>query len=77
LNGYKAQVWEGGIRVPFLVQWKGRIPAGKVFDQPVIQLDVHPTALAVAGVKIPAEANCDGVNLLPRKRLHQDAIDPL
>ena len=65
LSGFKAQVWEGGIRVPFLVQWKGRIPAGKVFDQPVIQLDLHPTALAVAGVKIPAEADLDGVDLLP------------
>lgn len=65
LNGYKAQVWEGGIRVPFLVQWKGRIPAGKVSDQPIIQLDLHPTALAVAGLKVAAEANFDGVNLLP------------
>lgn len=65
LNGYKAQVWEGGIRVPFLMQWKGRIPAGKVLDQPVIQLDLHPTALAVAGVPVPTEAKLDGVNLLP------------
>jgi arylsulfatase A-like enzyme len=64
LNGYKAQVWEGGIRVPFLVQWKGHIPAGKVYEGPVIQLDIHPTALAVAGIKAPAEAKLDGVNLL-------------
>jgi arylsulfatase A-like enzyme len=65
LNGYKAQVWEGGIRVPFLAQWKGHIPAGKIVDRPVIQLDIHPTALALAGVKVPAEAKLDGVNLLP------------
>ena len=65
LNGYKAQVWEGGIRVPFLIQWKGHIPAGKIVDEPVIQLDIHPTALALAGVKVPAEAKLDGANLLP------------
>jgi arylsulfatase A-like enzyme len=65
LRGHKAQVWEGGIRVPFLVQWKGRISAGKVDDRPVIQLDIHPTALAAAGVAPPADVKYDGVNLLP------------
>jgi arylsulfatase A-like enzyme len=65
LNGFKAHVWEGGIRVPFLVQWKGRIPAGKVIDQPVFQLDIHPTVLAAVGVRVPDDAKLDGVNLLP------------
>jgi arylsulfatase A-like enzyme len=65
LNGFKAQVWEGGIRVPFLVQWKGRIPAGKILDQPVIQLDIHPTVLAAVGQSVPKDARLDGVNLLP------------
>jgi arylsulfatase A-like enzyme len=64
LRGYKAQTWEGGIRVPYLVQWKGTLPAGKVFDQPVIQLDFLPTALAAAGVEAK-NAKFDGVNLLP------------
>ena len=65
LNGFKAQVWEGGIRVPFLVQWKGRIPAGGILDQPVIQLDIHPTVLAAVGQSVPKDAKLDGVNLLP------------
>ncbi len=65
LRGFKSQTWEGGIRVPFLLQWKGRIPAGKVFEQPVIQLDIHPTALAAAGVEINPGWKLDGVNLLP------------
>ncbi len=65
LRGFKAQTWEGGIRVPFMMQWKGKIPAGKVDDRPVIQIDIHPTALAAAGVAAPAEAKFDGVNLLP------------
>jgi arylsulfatase A-like enzyme len=65
LRGHKAQVWEGGIRIPFIVQWNGRIPGGKVDDRPVIQLDIHPTALAAAGVEVPNNAKLDGLNLLP------------
>jgi len=65
LRGYKGMVLEGGIRVPYMVQWKGRIPAGKISDQPVISLDIHPTAVAAAGGSIPASAKLDGVNLLP------------
>jgi arylsulfatase A-like enzyme len=65
LRGYKAQLLEGGIRVPFMVQWKGRLPAGKTDDRPVIQLDVLPTVLAAAGITAPADARLDGVNLLP------------
>lgn len=65
LRGSKGDTWEGGIRVPFLVQWKRHLPAGKVYDAPVIQLDILPTALAAAGVPVPADAKLDGVNLLP------------
>jgi len=65
LRGFKGQVLEGGIRVPFLMQWKARVPAGVVYGQPVIALDILPTAVAAAGGKIPAGAALDGVNLLP------------
>jgi arylsulfatase A-like enzyme len=65
LRGSKGDTWEGGIRVPFLVQWKGKLQAGKVYDHPVIQLDIHATALATAGVAIKPEWKLDGVNLLP------------
>ena len=47
------------------MQWNAKIPAGKVDDRPVIQLAIHPTALAAAGVKAPGEAKFDGVNLFP------------
>ena len=66
LHGYKAQTWEGGIRVPFLAKWTNGFPAGQVYDQPVIQLDFLPTALAAAGVEVKPEWKLDGVNLLPR-----------
>ncbi len=65
LRGSKGDTWEGGIRVPFLVQWKGKLPAGKTCDHPVIQLDVHATALAAAGVEAKPEWKLDGVNILP------------
>jgi arylsulfatase A-like enzyme len=65
LRGFKAQTWEGGIRIPFSVQWKGKLPAGETYDHPVIQLDILPTALAAAGVEIEPQWKLDGVNLLP------------
>ena len=63
LRGNKGQTLEGGIRVPFFIAWRGKLPAGKTYDHPVITLDVLPTACALAGVKTPE--NVDGVNLLP------------
>jgi arylsulfatase A-like enzyme len=65
LRSFKATTWEGGIRVPFMMQWKGHLPAGRVDDRPVIQLDILPTVLAAAGVEIKPEWKLDGVNLLP------------
>lgn len=68
LRGGKAQTWEGGVRVPFMMQWKGQLPAGLVYDHPVMQIDLAPTALAAAGVATPADAAFEGVNLLPYLR---------
>ncbi len=65
LRGSKRTTLEGGVRVPFAIQWKGHIAPGTVFDRPVIQLDIQPTALAAAGVEIRPEWKFDGVNLLP------------
>ncbi len=66
LRGSKRTTLEGGIRVPFVVQWKGKLPAGSVYGQPVIQLDILPTALAAAGVAAKPEWKLDGVDLLSR-----------
>ncbi|HKB05869.1 MAG TPA: sulfatase-like hydrolase/transferase [Gemmataceae bacterium] len=70
LNGGKATTWEGGIRVPFLIQWpNGKLPAGTTYDQPVIQLDLFPTVLSAARADPEGKSvKLDGVNLLPYLR---------
>jgi arylsulfatase A-like enzyme len=62
LSGFKNSLWEGGVRVPFVVSWPGRIPVGTT-EAPVWSLDIAATALAAAGA--PKQANADGVDLLP------------
>lgn len=73
LRGHKWFVWEGGVRVTWMAQWKGHVPAGRVVNDPVIQLDVLPTALAAAGAK-PLEVELDGVNLLPLLEGKEDKL---
>lgn len=63
LIGEKGMLTDGGIRTPFVAAWPGTLPSGKVFDQPVINLDVAATAAAAAG--LPPDDKLDGVNLLP------------
>lgn len=65
LHGSKGSVWEGGIRVPFVLSWKGHVPAGATYDHPVISLDISATAAAVADAKLGGDKPVDGVNLLP------------
>lgn len=61
-RGCKGSLYEGGIRVPFIVRWSGSTPAGKVDDvTPVCGVDLLPTACALAGVAPPADV--DGVDL--------------
>lgn len=64
LRGAKGAVYDGGIRVPFLVSWPAKLKAG-VYDQPVIALDFFSTAIALAGGQIPSDRKIDGVNLIP------------
>lgn len=65
LRGYKGYVYEGGVRVPFVISWPARLKAGSTYDRPVSSLDVTATALALAGVTFPTERRLDGVNLIP------------
>lgn len=63
LRGFKGDFYEGGIRVPFAVQWKGILPAGSKYDKPVIALDIFGTAAALN--KLQPRNPIDGVNLIP------------
>lgn len=65
LRGTKHTLWEGGIRVPAIASWPGRIPAGVVRRSAAIGADVFPTALALAGVKKPHDLLLDGQDLTP------------
>ena len=65
LRGGKQSVWEGGVRVPFLAKWPARLPAGRLYHEPVIQLDLFTTALKAAGGTAPTDRVIDGVDLLP------------
>ena len=64
LRGYKRTTLEGGIRVPFVIAWPARLKPA-VFEPMAIQMDLHATALAAAGVPAKAEWKLEGVNLLP------------
>ncbi|MBS0478748.1 MAG: sulfatase-like hydrolase/transferase [Proteobacteria bacterium] len=65
LSGFKGTHLEGGIRVPFIMRWPGRIPAGRVDDRQISSLDIVPTAAALGGAKLPRDRVYDGVDLMP------------
>ena len=64
-SGMKNELLEGGLRIPSIVRWPGRIPAGRVSDQVMISMDWLPTLLAAAGSAPDPAYPSDGVNLLP------------
>ena len=64
-RGWKLTLFEGGIHVPFFMQWPARIPAGSVVDSPVTHLDIFTTAAVAAGAAVPEDREIDGVDLLP------------
>ena len=64
LSGYKGGVWEGGIRVPFAVQWTGRFAGGITYDHPVSSLDIVPTVAAAARISLPTDRVYDGLNVI-------------
>lgn len=65
LSGVKGTLYEGGVRVPFVISWPGVIPAGKTYPDMVSSLDIMPTLLAAIDYKEPLNKPLDGVNLLP------------
>lgn len=78
LRGFKGEFYEGGIRVPMVVRWPGRIAPGTTCEVPVSNVDFYPTFLAAAGMPVPQGKVLDGESLLPlfegRDRLQRDAV---
>ncbi|MFI4849983.1 MAG: sulfatase-like hydrolase/transferase [Gimesia chilikensis] len=68
-------LWEGGIRVPAIVRYPGRIEAGSVNSSPLISLDILPTLIAVSGGERPADRTLDGTNMLPVLE-HPESAEP-
>ncbi|MDA7681880.1 sulfatase, partial [Verrucomicrobiales bacterium] len=65
LRGYKFQTYEGGMRVPCIMSWKGKIPSGTVCDEIGATIDLLPTFADLAGAKIPDDRIIDGKNIWP------------
>ncbi|MCE9554106.1 MAG: arylsulfatase [Planctomycetes bacterium] len=77
LRGLKARIFEGGTRVPFVVRWPGKIPAGTVRNQPIGTHDLVATALELAGVRVPAGQALDSVSLVPVLLGQRDDLHPV
>ncbi len=73
LFNHKTTLWEGGIRVPCLMRWPARLPAGRIARQPAITMDLTATILAAAGAR--PERPLDGVDLLPILRGEKPEVD--
>jgi arylsulfatase A-like enzyme len=68
LKGGKFTNFEGGLNVPFMLQWKGKIAAGTQYREPVVSMDIFQTTVEMAGVALPQDRKYDGVNLMPYLR---------
>jgi arylsulfatase len=64
-RGQYFTAWEGGIRVPFMIRWPGKIPAGRVSDEIVHEVDLFPTLARFAGADVPTDRPIDGVDQSP------------
>ena len=65
LRGQKGDLFEGGIRVPFAIQWPAKIKPGQVYDKPIISLDIFATIVAQTITPVKTKNEIDGVNLIP------------
>jgi arylsulfatase A len=65
LRGMKADAWEGGHRMPFLVRWPGKVKAGSVSSETICFTDMLKTFAAISGAQLPSGAGEDSYNLLP------------
>lgn len=65
LRMFKGETYEGGIRVPYIFRWSGKIEPGTVCDEPIHGIDLYPTCLKAAGVQKPVNYPLDGLDIFP------------
>lgn len=65
LRGHKGNTYEGGLRVPGIVRWPGRIPPGQISEDIAATLDLYTTIVQAAGADLPADRTLDGKDLMP------------
>jgi len=65
LRGGKATLWEGGIRVPAILEWPAGLPKPRAVDAPICTSDFYPTLLNIAGVRMPHQPPLDGIEVMP------------
>ena len=65
LRAGKGQLFEGGIHVPFAMQWPGKIPSGTIYESSIISFDIFATAIANSVKPIKTKNDLDGVDLIP------------
>jgi arylsulfatase A len=75
LRGGKSQLYEGGVRVPLIVRWPGKMPAETVCNQPTANYDFYPTLLAAAEISPDPAQKLDGVSTLPTWKNPKSAPD--
>jgi arylsulfatase A-like enzyme len=76
LRGFKFQTYEGGMRVPCIMRWPGRIPPGSHCDEVAATIDLLPTFAGLAGAKVPGDRVIDGHDILPLISGQQGAVSP-
>ena len=74
LTGGKATMWEGGLRVPCIIKWPGKIKEGQVIENFVSALELFPTILSIAGVDKPSDLILDGFDILPLLTGEKDLV---
>jgi arylsulfatase len=65
LRGKKGDVWEGGVRVPAIIEWPDRLPGPRTTSIPANTVDIYPTLLDIAGVSVEGQPVLDGISILP------------
>jgi arylsulfatase A-like enzyme len=75
LGHRKSTLWEGGIRVPLILRWPARLPAGKTSAQVAMTMDLTASIVAATGTALPAGHRLDGINILPNVAAESPVID--